>query len=558
MDAATPAAGGDVQLHDLAAVAAARVAKLEREGEDRRGGWVGDSDRTLGRRERPVLERGVREAVAEREDGLHALREEVAVADMQSLAVDESAWVRGEVRVRRAILGRGGEGFGELAGRARRAEEQVGEGEGACLAREVGLEHRRHAAKPRHQHRRPIGEHDDAARLGGCHRGDEAVHLLGEAHVAPVEPLRLELVRQAGEDDRRVRAARRRHRLVDERVVERRVPRLVPRRVHQRAATALDGGSERVERSVESVRVDLRGARALVPRRRREPADERHPPAARPERQQLPVVLEQDRRLGGGAARERVVARVHLLALLLGGVRRLGRVALQVQRHHPRRRAVQHALLQRARPHGRRYPRVVDAGRRGHLEVDAGEEALDAVGDRAPVREEEPLEAPLAPQQRVVQPVVLRALLAVEPVVGAHDCPRLRARDGRLKGGQIDLPQRALVDLRVDRHAVGLLVVGRKVLDRRAHPLTLHALDKTRRKLAREQRVLGKVLEVPAAERVALDVDARAEQHAHAQREALAPERLAHQHCQRRVPRGCERASAREARRWRRAVQPEV
>ena len=53
--------------------------------------------------------------MAEREDGLHALREEVAVADMQSLAVDEPAWVRSEVRVRRAILGRGGEGFGELA-----------------------------------------------------------------------------------------------------------------------------------------------------------------------------------------------------------------------------------------------------------------------------------------------------------------------------------------------------------------------------------------------------------------------------------------------------------
>ncbi len=110
---------------------------------------------------------------------------------------------------------------------------------------------------------------------------------------------------------------------------------------------------------------------------------------------------------------------------------------------------------------------------------------------------------------------MLAAVGAVEPIVGAHHRPGLRLPHRDLEAAQIDFPQRALVDDGVHEHAPVLLVVDGKVLHAGTHALTLHAVDQGGGQLSAEQRVLGEVLEVPPAQRVTLDVHARAEQHGH-------------------------------------------
>ena len=62
--------------------------------------------------------------------------------------------------------------------------------------------------------------------------------------------------------------------------------------------------------------------------------------------------------------------------------------------------------------------------------------------------------------------------------------------------------------------AVGLLVVQREVLGRGGHAVALHAAHQRSGQVAGQQRILGVVLKVPAAQRVAVDVDGRGQPHA--------------------------------------------
>ena len=71
--------------------------------------------------------------------------------------------------------------------------------------------------------------------------------------------------------------------------------------------------------------------------------------------------------------------------------------------------------------------------------------------------------------------------------------------------------QCALVDCRAHPHAIGLLVVGREVLERRTDVDALHAAHPCFAECRRQERILGVVLEVAAAERGAFEVDAGAE-----------------------------------------------
>src|SRR5690606_19189511 len=78
-----------------------------------------------------------------------------------------------------------------------------------------------------------------------------------------------------------------------------------------------------------------------------------------------------------------------------------------------------------------------------------------------------------------------------------------------------------------DRHPLGLLVVGREMLDRRPHAPRLQPLDEGRRQLAREQRVLRVVLEVASAQWGALEIDPGSEQNIYARGARLVAERRA-------------------------------
>ncbi len=155
------------------------------------------------------------------------------------------------------------------------------------------------------------------------------------------------------------------------------------------------GSGERadlVERVLETGRVDERTAGALVSRAASELTD--HGDRCRPrERQDGVVVLEQHDARRRGLPRERVVGR-----LVVDRCRIRARGRLPGERDDAGRGRVERRLVELARAHGCDELGVGAPFARGHLEVEAGCEGGDAVGDRAPVRDDEPLEAPLVAQ----------------------------------------------------------------------------------------------------------------------------------------------------------------
>ena len=169
--------------------------------------------------------------------------------------------------------------------------------------------------------------------------------------------------------------------------------------------------------------------------------------------------------------------------------------------------------------HGQRVtPRAELAGRARHGQVERrARGGLGGPGGR-PVRHDQAVEAPLVVQD-LAQQRALGHRRPVDPVVGGHHRPDARFTHDGLERRQVELAQRPLVDPDVDRHPLGLRVVGDEVLDasRDAGPLKPpHVGDPDPRG---EQRILGKALEVPAAVRAPVQVHRRGEQHV----DALAP-----------------------------------
>ncbi|GAB3855089.1 hypothetical protein GCM10027610_087680 [Dactylosporangium cerinum] len=262
------------------------------------------------------------------------------------------------------------------------------------------------------------------------------------------------------------------------------------------------------------------------------------------QRQRGVVVLQQDDAPAGHLPGKRVMGvRVERRAGVTGGER------YAYQLRNPGNGGVQCGLIQRTTADRFHEPPVAVRVGTGHGEVEAGADRLDPVGDRAPVGHDETLVAPLAAQHLGQQPVVLGGEDPVDAVVRAHDRPRFRPRDNPLERAQVDLAQRALVDVGGDPHPVGLLAVDRVVLQGRTDAAALQAVDPLDREDAGEQRVLGEVLEVAAAERAALEVDAGAEQDLDVHGSGLVTEGFADPAGERRVPGRAERDRRREARR---------
>jgi len=224
-----------------------------------------------------------------------------------------------------------------------------------------------------------------------------------------------------------------------------------------------------------------------------------------------------------------VVFRLVVIASRAGG-------RLLNERPDPVGGAAQPRRVKAAFGHGLGQPRVAQVVRPRHGQVQARGDGGDAVGDRAPVGDDDALVAPLVPQHLGEQPVVLARVHAVDLVVSAHHGPRPRLGDDSPEGAEVHFAQRPLVEVGADPHPVGLLAVDRVVLERGADVPALQAVDPRGREHPGEQRVLGEVLEVPAAERAALEVDARPEQDRDVHRTALVAEGLAHPPQQVRVP----------------------
>ena len=149
-------------------------------------------------------------------------------------------------------------------------------------------------------------------------------------------------------------------------------------------------------------------------------------------------------------------------------------------------------------------------------QVVAGLGGLHGAGLVAPVGHDDALEAPLVAEDRGEEVELLLGVLAVELVVGGHDGPGIGLLHGDLEVLQVDLAEGALADAGVVLVAVRLLVVGGVVLDGSAHAVALDPPDIGRSHLAGEERILGEILEVTSAQRVAVDVHARGEEDVHA------------------------------------------
>ena len=175
--------------------------------------------------------------------------------------------------------------------------------------------------------------------------------------------------------------------------------------------------------------------------------------------------------------------------------------------------------------------------RRGvHLEIEAGVGRRRGRVRRAPVARHEPVEAPLVAQHAVEQLLVLAHVLAEGDVVRAHQGADVPLLDGGLERREVDLVQRAVVNVDVDRVAVELLIVEDVMLRLREHRVALDASDRGGHHLAAQVRILAPVLEVPAIGRDARHVHTWAEHHVDALRVSLLAERLAEAPRHRRIP----------------------
>ena len=123
-----------------------------------------------------------------------------------------------------------------------------------------------------------------------------------------------------------------------------------------------------------------------------------------------------------------------------------------------------------------------------------------------PVGGEHSLKPPFSAEDPVDQFFILRSPGPVDDIVGSHDHPGIRLLDSYFEGFEVDLAQSPLGQAGVGFKAVGLLVVAGKVLGTGADLAGLDAADERCGHLACKKGIFGVVLEVPAAERTAVDV----------------------------------------------------
>ena len=219
---------------------------------------------------------------------------------------------------------------------------------------------------------------------------------------------------------------------------------------------------------------------------------------------------------------------------------------------------VQKGLIQLPGPDGPGHgPVAVPAGG-GHLHMGARPNGGDPVVGAPPVGDGEAGKAPPVPQNVLEQGPVLAGVGPVDPVIGGHDGFRLALPHRHLEAGEIELLHGPAVDDAVRVHPQGLLGVDRQMLGAGGDALGLDAPDGGGGQLAREVGILGKILEVPAAQGAPLQVQAGPQQHVDPLGPGLGPHGGAHFLLQRLVPRVCQGGGAGEAGGGQAGVEPQM
>ena len=164
----------------------------------------------------------------------------------------------------------------------------------------------------------------------------------------------------------------------------------------------------------------------------------------------------------------------------------------------------------------------------GQFLIEPGQRRGDRRMDGAPVGQDKAAVSPVGLEHVGQEPRIFAGVGSVDLIVGAHDGAGLSALDRDLEGKKIGLAGRRAVDPDVEPAAVGLPVVEREVLDgRQDAAVGLHAVDHRAGHQPGQQRILGKIFEVPPAARIANEVRVAAEQHVEPLGPRVRPDRFA-------------------------------
>ena len=185
--------------------------------------------------------------------------------------------------------------------------------------------------------------------------------------------------------------------------------------------------------------------------------------------------------------------------------------------------------------------------RRRHFQRSACLDCCDRGVGSAPVGDDHAVEAPFVAQNLLEQMLVFVRVDAVDLVVGGHDGQRLGFTHCDFETGQIQFAHGTLIDHGVAGLAAQFLAVDREMLRACGDAVALDAADQACRHTSGDDRIFGIVFEVTSAQRVALDVQTRAEQHVHVKIVRFVAEGLAHFFGERRIPRIGHGSCGREA-----------
>ena len=148
-----------------------------------------------------------------------------------------------------------------------------------------------------------------------------------------------------------------------------------------------------------------------------------------------------------------------------------------------------------------------------HFQVHARLHGLRQIRAGAPVGNDHPVKTPFLPENFREQVTVFTGIVSVQAVVGRHDCRGACRFHHVFKGAEINLPQGAFIDLAVGSLSVGLLIVGREMLEGDRHVFALRGTDIGRAQPSGQKGVFAEILKISAAQRGTLHVDARPQQH---------------------------------------------
>ena len=473
-----------------------------------------------------VFEGGVGQAEAEGEPHRHAGGLVVAIAHIQALAVFTGALQARVVGAGGVFLTGHGVALGQLGAGVHLAGDHTQYRTRACLTAQVAMDQSLAAVQPGHLNRAACRQyhHQIGVHLG---HGFQQLHLVfRHPHVIPVQALGLADLGQAHIQQNHVCLLGQLHSLHLQGLVVLVVALValgITHRLQRHARQQLICG-------VQLGGVHQAGAGALVTGLLGKLADHGHL-SALGQRQDIALVLQQHHGLLGGMGGQLMVT--FLVELLAGGG--------SVDGGEHQAQELVHALVQQLHAQtafldrGHQFTVAVAAGA-GHFQMAAHADTFHVVVGAAPVGDNSTLVAPVVHQNILQKVLTLVGVNAVDLVVSAHDGLGLAFLYGDFKAGEVDLAESALVHHAVVCHAAQLLAVGREMLGAGGDAVLLHTAHEGGGHLAAQVGVFGEILEVTAAQRAALDVQAGAQQHVHVQAGGLFAHQTAHFLAQLRVP----------------------